>query len=252
MAIAPPFTFSFSWGMPSSRMLASTWAANASFSSIRSMSSIFEPGPLQRQPAWRAPAPRPCRRAPRPAAPVATTRASGSAPSCFAFSSEADRQARGAVVDLRRVAGGHGAALAEHGLELGQPLGAGVGARALVGVHGDRVALGLRRVHGDQLVVEAARPPGRRSRGGATPARTRPDPRATRRNARPRSPPSRPSSRCRAARASAGLTRRQPIVVSSQLHAAAGKAALGLEAHHRRPAHRLHAAGQHQVALARP
>jgi len=66
-----------------------------------------------------------------------------------------------AVVDLRGVAGRDGPALAKDRLELGEPLERRVGARALVGVDRDRVALRLGHLDRDDLVVEPARLGGR-------------------------------------------------------------------------------------------
>jgi hypothetical protein len=47
-AIAPPFTFTFAGSIPSTLITASACAANASFSSIRPMSSSVSPSHLQR------------------------------------------------------------------------------------------------------------------------------------------------------------------------------------------------------------
>ena len=49
-----------------------------------------------------------------------------------------------------------------------------------------------------------------------------------------------------------GLTKRQPIVVSTSSPFAAREAALGLQHHERRARHRLDAAGEHEVRLAEP
>ena len=83
----------------------------------------------------------------------------------------------------------------------------------------------------------------------ATAARTRPDPRATRRTARRRSPRSGPSSRCRSARCIFGLTKRQPRLVSNSSTSRAN-GLLALRHHVRRARHALDAAGDVQVAVA--
>ena len=103
-AIAPPFTFSFSCGMPSSRIDASACAANASFSSTRSMSSTT--GRRARAPcAWRARGRRPCTRGRRRRRPTETTRASGSGAELLQAVVGGDHDAGRAVVERRRVAG---------------------------------------------------------------------------------------------------------------------------------------------------
>ena len=66
----------------------------------------------------------------------------------------------GAVGDLRGRAGGDGAVLAERGAQLGQRLGGGVAADALVLRDDERVALALRDLDRDDLVVEDTVLPG--------------------------------------------------------------------------------------------
>ena len=80
-------------------------------------------------------------------------RASGSAPSSFGAGLGGDQRAGGAVVEGRGVAGGDGAALAEGRAQLRHLLQRGVGARALVGLDGDRLAP-LRRLDRDDLLGE--------------------------------------------------------------------------------------------------
>ena len=73
-----------------------------------------EAGALERLAAWPGPGPMPMYAGSTPAAPLDTMRASGSRPSSRGALLGRQHHARGAVVDLRRVAGGHRAALAEH------------------------------------------------------------------------------------------------------------------------------------------
>ncbi|MCY1230825.1 hypothetical protein D9M72_432540 [compost metagenome] len=79
-AIAPPWTLSREWSMPSSRELATTWTANASFSSTRSMSPMPSPA---RASACRVAStgPMPMSSGESALTPVDTIRASGSRPS---------------------------------------------------------------------------------------------------------------------------------------------------------------------------
>ena len=136
------------------------------------------------------------------------------------------------------------------GLEARQRLDRGVGARVLVAVDDERLALPLRDRDRDDLVVEPAGLDGgdgpllalERERVLAL-ARRRP-------SARRRSRRSRPSSTGSARSASRGLTNRQPRVVSASSRGAAVVGRLGLEHDVRRPGHRLDAAADEHVAVA--
>ena len=86
-AIAPPLTLSRSSSIPSSPALASTWEANASFSSISSISLELQAGGVERPAGSPAPGRSPCRRGRPRRRPIETTRASGSRPSSAAVSS---------------------------------------------------------------------------------------------------------------------------------------------------------------------
>ena len=61
-----------------------------------------------------------------------------------------------AIGDLRGRAGGDGAVPVEGRAQPAQALGGGVGAHALIGREGDRLALALRDLHRDDLGVEQA------------------------------------------------------------------------------------------------
>ncbi len=156
-----------------------------------------------------------------------------------------DDDAGGAVVDLRRVAGRDGAALAEDRRQLGEALERRVGARALVGV--DRVAA----VDGDRgdLALEDA--------GVA---------RRDRRLVRAQREAVLVGARDlvalghvlgRLAHALGRMALRHTRVDEApadrrvgDLGNAAGKRAVGLEHHRGRPRHRLDAAGEHEIGVA--
>ena len=156
IAIAPPLTFTRS-GSSSvhSPTQASDWAAKASLSSTASTSPQVIPARLSaRLAASTGPMPKmsgSTAKVPRPA-----IRAIGSRPAALRARLAGDEHGGGAVVERRRVAGGHGAVLDEGGLELGELLERAVGADALVA---RQVGVGDR----DDLAVVEARVP-RRSR----------------------------------------------------------------------------------------
>ena len=89
------------------------------------------------------------------------------------------RRPRGAVGDLRGRAGGDGAVLGEGGAQLGEGLGGGVAADALVLGDDDRVALALRDRRPGRPRRRRRRSSRRRRPSGATARRTRPAPRGS-------------------------------------------------------------------------
>src|SRR6185503_13619133 len=138
MAIAPPFTLTFSGSSSSSRKTGSACAANASFSSTRSISATVRPA--------RSSALRDAGIGPRPIV-------AGSTPATALETSRA-------IVDAAAVAGRYraGGVALERGLERPELFEGGFRPWVLVTVHGRRGVLGRRRLDGNDLVGEA---PGR-------------------------------------------------------------------------------------------
>ena len=155
-AIAPPLTLTLSGSRPSSSMHASDCDANASLSSIRSRSST--PIPHARAPcAWRARGRCPSRPGRRRRSAVATTRASGRRPSARARSASTRRtaDAPSLMPELLPAVTVPPSGL-KAGLQARQRLDRGVGARVLVAIDDERLALPLRHRDRDELVGEAA------------------------------------------------------------------------------------------------
>ena len=130
-AMAPPLTLSFSHGMPRCLAEGTTWAANASLISTRSMSSMAMPA---RDSAWRD-----ASMGPRPmisGLSAGDARRDDAGQRCDAqlggLGVAHDDHGGGAVVERAGVAGGDLAVGAEHGLELGQLLHRGTGAGTVV------------------------------------------------------------------------------------------------------------------------
>ena len=166
---------------PHSRVTASTCAAKASFSSIRSMSESFRSGLRQRlrRRRHRADAHRLRRHAGH--APATTSRASGRSPSSAAFSGVVTIADRRAVVLPAGVAGGDrglGVVLAHDRPERGELLDVRVGRGCAR--RGRRRCRPSGRVHRHRhdLVGEPAGLRRRRPRAGGCGRRTRPAPRA--------------------------------------------------------------------------
>ena len=141
--------------------------------------------------------PRPISSGLTPATAVLTMRAIGSQPERPGPLGRRHQQRGGAVVEAGRVAGRDRAVLREGRPQLRQRFERGVGARVLVALDDDRLALRLR--HG--CAARSPRPAGRSrcARAGlllAEHARTGPGPRGRRRGARRRSRRSRRASRC--------------------------------------------------------
>ena len=179
---------------------ASTWAAKASLSSIRSMSPTVRPGPAQRLGRWRAPARCPSGCGGTPATAQDPSRASGRSPRSAAIVRVGDDADRRTVVLAAGVAGGdrRPPGPAAHHRAAGRPAPrAGVGARdARRCPRPARLAWSAMRDR-DDLVVEDAGPLGRhrplvRPQGEARPARCG--------RCRTRGAGSRPSRSCRPAR----------------------------------------------------
>ena len=177
-------------------------------------------------------------------------RASGRLPRRSAPVLGGQHHARRAVVDLRRVAGGDRPALAEHRLELGQALQRGVGPRPLVDLHHRRLAApGPGRPHRHDLAVEASLVAcGHGAAVGLQREAVLVGPgdlvalgHVLRRLAHPLGGVHLRKAGVDEAPADSGV---------GDLRHPAGERAVGLELHQRRPAHRFHAAGQHQVGLA--
>src|SRR3989442_3112330 len=130
-------------------MQAIACAANASFSSTRSIWSILSPARLST--FWVAGmGPSPMQLGSTPATAVATMRASGSGPPLPPLSPVTNRAAP--VVDPAGARGRHRAALLERGLELRDRLERRSGPRILV----LREARAVREGHGNELVGEHA------------------------------------------------------------------------------------------------
>ena len=153
-AIAPPLTFTRSSSRPSSRTTARLCEANASFSSTRSRSLAFTP---VRASSLRTAGigPMPITRGSTPATALPAKRMNGSAPSARARSSLAITTAAAPSLMPLELPAVTRAAGPERRPQLGERLGRGVGARVLV-------RLDARDV--DQLVGEA---PGRLRLGPA-------------------------------------------------------------------------------------
>ena len=140
--------------MPSSRALARTWEAKASFNSTRSIWSRLRLGGGKRAGDRR-------NRADAHICGVDTGDAAGDDPSKRLGAEPAgallgaDQQAGGAVVEGRGVAGGDGAPLAEDRAQLRQLLQRGVGAGPLVGLDEDGFAA-LRGLDRDDLLGQPA------------------------------------------------------------------------------------------------
>ena len=195
IAIAPPFTFTRSSSMPSSRTTASDCEANASFSSTRSTSPTLDAGPLEQladgghrpDPHDRRVDARGRRADERP------ERLDPERPRAFLAR---DDERRGAVVDPARVPGRDRAA------RPGTPASATQASRAVVSGRGCSSCSSSPAATSSSANRPAAsrrRPALLRAR-----ARTRPDPRGSRPSARRRSRPSRPSTRSSTAPRSAG------------------------------------------------
>ena len=154
-AIAPPFglTCSASSASPSWRMQASACEAKASFSSITSKSPICRPEPLHQlaRRGHRADAHDARRHAGRRHADDARARRQ---PVRFHGGLRRDDHRGRAVVHARRIAGRHGAGIAERRLELGEALERRLGARMLVRVDLHRHLAG--DLHRHDLLGEVA------------------------------------------------------------------------------------------------
>src|SRR3954453_13917998 len=163
-AIAPPCGFSFSRGIPHSSMIGITCAANASFSSTTSTSSMALPArpstfliaPIGATPmisgsspllAGATPAPR--GEPPRGGRKHARGRLE---PQPLRARVRHHEHGGGAVVERTRVARGHAAVLLERRLQRLQLLESAVGPRSVVLVH--TAAVG--QLHRDDLAVEEA------------------------------------------------------------------------------------------------
>ena len=144
------------------RMQASAWAANASLSSIRSMSLSLRPARLSAF-CVAGTGPVPITAGSTPATAVARTFTSGLRPSDFARLLAHHQQCGGAVVERRAVAGRHGAhAGHERRLQGGERFHARVGPDALIAL--DR-ACGCRLRRGPRSgTISAANSPARRMR----------------------------------------------------------------------------------------
>ena len=131
-AIAPPLTLRRSSSIGSSRRHASTCAANASFSSMRSMSSSVSPACFENLPDGRnrSDAESLRRHAGRCVRHEAGQRSAGSSLAREAFG--CDEHGRRAVARLRRIAGRHGAVDVKGGSQLRQRLDRCVAPRAFV------------------------------------------------------------------------------------------------------------------------
>src|ERR1051325_8489463 len=135
MAIAPPlgFTRGSLRSSLSSLRQPSTWLANASLISIRSISSSFRPARSSARGMAYA-GPTPMMRGSTPALAAARIRASGLRPLLFSPASRTDDQRRGAVIHAGRVARGDHAALEER-LQLGERFHRAVAPRMFVRLH---------------------------------------------------------------------------------------------------------------------
>src|SRR5437763_1409724 len=136
-AMAPPCTLTRFLGMWSSRSTPSDWAANASFSSQRSISSrrSFTRSSAFSE-AGHGPMPRIDARS-----RVGADGGQRRQPELLRLAVRHDDHRGAAVVDARGVAGGGRAVLLEGGLESREPLRGGVAARVLVGIEAKRLAL---------------------------------------------------------------------------------------------------------------
>ena len=216
--------------------------ANASFSSTRSRSPDADPG------AGRAACARPARdRCPSPcgstpATAPATKRPSGSTPSSRASLLARDHQRGRAVVEAARVPGRHVPSLRKAGFSARELLRGRVRPRMLV----------LARPRPTGTSSSAKRPPRqRRPAPLRLERRTRPDPRARFPNAPRRSRRSRPSTRAGTSPPAAGWGSASRASCPRPSGCRAGTPCSGFGMHERRAAHRLDAAGDEQVAVAR-
>ena len=185
MAIAPPFTFTFSGSSPSSRMTWRLCEAKASFSSTRSRSPASTPARASTL-RTAGTGPMPMTRGSTPATAPGDEAAERLDAELGGPLGAGDDQRGCPVVDAARVARRDGSVRPEGRLEGGELLRRRVRPRVLVA---DDVA------DRHELVVEAALPRRRPHGAAGSRARRRPAPRARPRSARPRSHRSRPSTR---------------------------------------------------------
>ena len=154
-AMAPPLTFTRAGSSSSSRRQATDWLAKASLISTRSRSATVRPA---RSRALRVAGtgPMPITDGSTPATAVLTTRARGAQAKLARPTGLHEHEGRRAVVDARRVARRHAAALLEGRLQRRQDLRGGVRSGMLVAVDDEGRRAALRDGHGDQLPSEAA------------------------------------------------------------------------------------------------